>query len=445
MDSKTDQPNIWAAAADILSGAAAVLDAATNPGVALLVRLGFLQDGAADASGHRVKLLRFAARMADVFEIAAPDAPGLVFVAGMTRPSLHRSRPLRDETLSAGGRGIRFGDAFVACVGEAIERVAQYQAEDDRLERRSVAAGLAGYSSGSAEAMLELLEDRAGAPDAEIDWLPAQNLARGGAVLAPADLCLFRPAAPAVLSTNPSIGCASGATCEDAILSGLLELIERDAAALWWHAGRPARAIAMETLEQAGVLALLQNLRQGRTTRRSWFLDITSDLGVPCVAAVSFLAEGGGFAHGIAARPTLGAAAAVAMYEMCQMEVAYHLIALKLATSGEEKLSPADRRHRQRFASIDPDRHPFLLPRLGPSLSPLADQPADDLRALAQGLETKGFECFAVDLTRPEIGVPVFKVLVPGLQPLPSDVRSKRLQQAASLVENPCQTDVPLF
>ena len=46
---------------------------------------------------------------------------------------------------------------------------------------------------------------------------------------------------------------------------------------------------------------LLTQLRQNASARRSWLLDITTDIGVPCVAAVSCAADGFGLALGLAA------------------------------------------------------------------------------------------------------------------------------------------------
>ena len=60
---------------------------------------------------------------------------------------------------------------------------------------------------------------------------------------------------------------------------------------------------------------LLAQLRQGASARRSWLLDITTEIGVPCVAAVSCMADGFGFAFGLAARPTLEAAARSAVWK----------------------------------------------------------------------------------------------------------------------------------
>jgi ribosomal protein S12 methylthiotransferase accessory factor YcaO len=76
--------------------------------------------------------------------------------------------------------------------------------------------------------------------DAGLSWYRATRITDGNEVLLPADLCLRRPTAqqeirpPFALST----GSAAGTSWDEAALHGLLELIERDAAGLWWRGGR---------------------------------------------------------------------------------------------------------------------------------------------------------------------------------------------------------------
>jgi ribosomal protein S12 methylthiotransferase accessory factor len=441
--------NMWIAAADVLAGADVNSDVDVQAGLGLLDKLGFSPVDAVNSADHNARLafLRFAGRMSDVFEIAAPDAPGLRFVGGMTRPSLHLRQPLLDRPLSAGGRGRTFADAFMSCIGEAIERTSQYQTEADSLTSCSLDAGLGGLHSQTAEAIREMLEGRQASSDHGLEWVMARIFPTGPECMLPADLCLVRPddAGRGRESLTLSLGCSAGASPEQALLSGLLEVLERDAATLWWLAVTPARAVSMEALDEGGVLELVRDMRRASMSRKCWFLDITTDLGIPCVVSLSFQAEGGGFAHGVAARPTLGEAAAAAFLEMCQMEVAYHLLALKLASGGEEKLSPADRRHRQRFASVDPDRHPILLPGLGARAPFETPSRIDFLEKTVARLNERGLQCLAVDLTRPEIGVPVFKVFVPGLQPMPSGVPAERLAQATRRSSSLQPMDIPLF
>src|SRR5437899_2323141 len=123
---------------------------------------------------------------------------------------------------------------------------------------------------------------------AGLSWHRATRLSDRGEVWLPADLCLRRP--PALQEFAPpfplSTGSAAGTSWEGAALHGLLELIERDAASLWWHGGRPGRAVPSDV--DASTQALLAELRSGAAAaRRSWLLDITTDTGIPAVTALS--------------------------------------------------------------------------------------------------------------------------------------------------------------
>src|SRR4029077_8814669 len=120
----------------------------------------------------------------------------------------------------------------------------------------------------------------------------------------------------------------------DAALHGLLELVERDAVALWWRGGCPARIVP-----DASGSATLEHLRGGPTRRRSWLLDITSDVGVPVVVAASCNDDGFGLCCVFAARMTRAQAADAAVREMAQMELAYHLSNMKRQTRGDASLS----------------------------------------------------------------------------------------------------------
>ena len=82
-----------------------------------------------------------------------------------------------------------------------------------------------------------------------------------------------------------STGSAAGQSWDAAALHGLLELIERDAASLWWQGGSRGKSIPPGDEAEIMAETLLAQLRQGASARRSWLLDITTDIGVPCVAA----------------------------------------------------------------------------------------------------------------------------------------------------------------
>jgi ribosomal protein S12 methylthiotransferase accessory factor len=264
-----------------------------------------------------------------------------------------------------------------------------------------------------------------------LSWYPARRLADGGEVLLPADLCLRRPEAERdfVVPFPLSIGSAAGTSLDGALLHGLLELIERDAASLWWSGGRLPCAIDARA---TGIDALLQKLRRpGLAHRRSWLLDITTDIGVPTVAAVSCGPDGYGFALGLAARMTLASAARSAMLEMCQLELAYAVIEAKRRERGEAGLNVKDRLHLERATRINADECLLLRPSAAEAehIAIDASEPRAAREAIVRRLELFGVETFFIDLTRPRFAVPVARVIAPALAIEPSEIVTARLAE----------------
>ena len=102
-------------------------------------------------------------------------------------------------------------------------------------------------------------------PERALSWYRATRLTDGCEVWLPADICLRRP--PAQRDFTPpfplSIGSAAGPSRDAAALHGLLELIERDAASLWWRGGQLARSIPPQHEAGIAVEGLLRQLRHG--------------------------------------------------------------------------------------------------------------------------------------------------------------------------------------
>ena len=160
-------------------------------------------------------------------------------------------------------------------------------------------------------------------------------------------------------------------------------------------------------------------------------LDITTDVGVPSVAAVSCRADGSGFAFGLAARPRLEAAVRSAITEMCQLELADSVVATKRSERGDGALNTQDRTHLRR-AMINADQCILLQPvaERATHLSIHATEAGDIFGLIVQRLEKLGIETFCLDLTRRFFGVPVVRVIAPGLQLEPSEIVTARLRDA---------------
>jgi ribosomal protein S12 methylthiotransferase accessory factor len=258
-------------------------------------------------------------------------------------------------------------------------------------------------------------------PDAEIDWTPAWSLTRGEPRYLPTAFCYFNGPQPegAPFCIGDSNGCAAGNTLEEAILQGFLELVERDAVALWWYncLRRPAVDLASfgdQYLERLGAYL-------AKHGREMWALDLTTDLGIPIFAAISRDVEGPeerimpGFGAHLDPRTAL----LRAVTEMNQM--------LSQIPGRGEPLEPGD-------AVDDPEtlhwlrtatraNQPYLLPdptavpRPAASFEQLATEDLAEDVARCQGLvEARGMEMIVLDQTRPETGLPVVKVIVPGLR-----------------------------
>jgi ribosomal protein S12 methylthiotransferase accessory factor len=424
---------LFARAADCLAGSQ---DAAAPDDVAtLLRRLEYAPDpGALEARANRVALLRATARFTRVFQLEAPESPGLVFLGAEMDPGLVASEHRGAALVGVGGMGLTLGSAFESCAGEGVELLSQFEAGHEPLVASS-AVEMLQAAQGEARCFLESLLPRARfAADTPLDGLVAAGLEHGGTLLLPAEICLRRSPARARM-TPPfllSTGCAAGRTKADAILHGLCELIERDAAGLWWRGGMRGRPLALEDAALGEAAALLAALRRGSGSRRTWLLDITTDLGVPAVAAVSARADGKGFACGLGARPTLAAAARGAVMELCQIELAQAVVAAKRTEGGEDRLNPRDRAHVARATLIDTDKCRLLHPQGAPARrETCAAQDAErQIHWLAERLAAAGIGAFVIDLTRPMFAIPVVRVIAPGLQIEPSQLESARLRRA---------------
>ncbi len=246
------------------------------------------------------------------------------------------------------------------------------------------------------------------------------------------------PAAPArgplaIPGAALSTGCAAGASFDAAAARALLEVVERDAVALWWIGGRRARPLAGESAAMAEAVRVLGVLREGSAERASWLLDVTTDLGIPCVVALSVDATSG---HGSRLRICRPAAAwrrlrGPQVLEMCQMELALLVALAKREERGEAALSEVDRGHLDRATRIAADRCALIDPLGAPRHSsvPPCNSTREELEALLARLTHHGIEAALVDLTRPDLRIPAACAIAPQLQLLPCSMRTARLQQ----------------
>ncbi|MFI9245600.1 TOMM precursor leader peptide-binding protein [Streptomyces sp. NPDC053086] len=337
----------------------------------------------------------------------------------------------------SGGKGLTSEEARVSALCEAVERYSGTRHGDEPVVRDSLRAlGEAAVHPDTVRLYdARQLRDRAawnaarspfqyvGRPfdeEAVLDWTPVWSLTAGRQRLLPTSLLYFDadPAAPLRADSN---GNAAGSSREDAFVQGFLELVERDAVALWWYNRTLAPALDLDAFAASGD-DWIEPLRAGYRSvgREVWALDLTSDFGIPVVAALSRRTDGAAedvlFGFGAHLDPRI--AVRRALTEMGQLLPA--VIDSRPDGSGYRVDDPQALSW-WRTATVADQPHLLPAPNRRPTVpgdhvhTPRADL-ADDVAALTALARERGLEVLVLDQTRPDIGLPVVKVVIPGMR-----------------------------
>jgi ribosomal protein S12 methylthiotransferase accessory factor len=258
-------------------------------------------------------------------------------------------------------------------------------------------------------------------PEATIDWTPIWSLTRNRPCYLPTSYCYFQCPYPLeqAYCASCSNGNAAGNTLEEAILQGFLELVERDSVALWWYNRARRPGVDLDSFEDPYLGRLRAFLK--KRGRDLWALDLTADLNIPAYVALSRRTDGPEeqilFGLGAHLDPRLALLRAVT--EMNQM------LSTVLREPHEdvpvEKLF-TDRETVAWLKTATLANQPYLVPVDGPPRTaaahprPGTDDLREDVLACQALVEGQGMEMLVLDQTRPDIGLPVVKVFVPGLR-----------------------------
>jgi ribosomal protein S12 methylthiotransferase accessory factor len=255
-------------------------------------------------------------------------------------------------------------------------------------------------------------------PETHVEWSPVWSLTRHEVRYLPSAFCYYDYPQPEkrTYCLACSNGCAAGNTLTEAILQGFLELVERDAVALWWYNRVRRPGVDLDSFDDPYLPRLRGFLREHG--REFWVIDLTSDLEIPVFAALTRRIDGGpeqimpGF--GAHLEPTIALLRAVT--EMTQM-----LSSPLLNGKGCEH-EPIDPDTAHWLETATTANQPYLLPAEGSNRTAASyprmwsDDIADDVSVCQSRVERAGLEMLILDQTRPEIGLPVAKVIVPGLR-----------------------------
>jgi ribosomal protein S12 methylthiotransferase accessory factor len=343
-----------------------------------------------------------------------------------------RENRLIGSAESAAGKGVSEIQAKVSCLAEAVERYSVgWQGWEPR--RRAVLADLGAAAvhpndvTRYSERQYATREtwNRANAwfqwvgmpfaPERAVDWTAMWSLSHERVRWVPTQLCYYnyRGEPDHEFYRAESNGCASGSTLEEAILQGFMELVERDSCALWWYnrARRPAVDLAgFDDPFFRRAETFLKN--RGRTL---WALDLTSDLGIPVVVALTHDDAGGKIICGLGAHLSVRVAASRAVAELNQMMALENVDQRKFSGVDDEALA-----WWMKNATVE--NQPYVTPGPGrpltardyPSLE--SDDLLADVRWCVDAVGRAGLEMLVLDVTRAEVGFPTVRVTVPGLR-----------------------------
>jgi ribosomal protein S12 methylthiotransferase accessory factor len=257
---------------------------------------------------------------------------------------------------------------------------------------------------------------------ARIEWTRVWSLTHRAHRSLPTEYCYYDY--PAADNERYTVACsngnAAGSTIEEAILHGVLEVVERDSAALWWY-NRICRPPLDLTAFDEPYLAKAERFLASRH-RDLWTLDLTSDLGIPACAALSRRTDGGEehILIGLGAHLDAKTALVRAVTELIQLLT----WVIPSSPQVEENLAAIDDPHttawlktatvaNQPYLAADPGaRRPGVLDYTASRSTDLKD----DVLLCCRLLARHGMEVLVLDQTRPDIGLPVVKVIVPGLR-----------------------------
>lgn len=337
---------------------------------------------------------------------------------------------LRDES---GGKGTTAVDAEAGALCEALERYCgRFQGDEERVRGSLRSLGEQAihpntcmlfdqrqYATraewNTAHSPFQYVCDPVD-EHAEIDWTPVWSLTEQRHRLLPTGMLYY--GAPRGRGGRcvraDSNGNAAGSSIEDAVLQAMLELVERDAVALWWYNRTLAPGVDLNTFNDPWIDGLTELYAE--LGREVWVLDVTSDLLIPAMVAVSRRTNSPreDITFGFGAHLDPRVALRRALTELNQLMPA-------LLDADPDTSDDSDAVRWWRHASIadqayvTPNPNVLLRALTDFNYTPRQDL-FEDIYAIKTSLEALGMELLVLDQTRPDIELPVVKVIAPGMR-----------------------------
>ena len=317
------------------------------------------------------------------------------------------------------GKGLLLSDALASATMEAVELF-----HGEHLREQAIVASYRQLSAATrAVSPASLCGTGLPLPEqTEIAWLEGYDLLGGESCWVPWEVVHTDYTLPTSHSGEHFLsgtnGLASGNHLAEAISAAICELVERDAVALW-HA-RDIRTRSRCRLDLASVTdedcrSLFDLFDKAGITPRVW--NVTSDIGIPAfICDIPAPTEDPSAAlrrfRGAGCHPSRAVALARAMTEAAQTRLTY--IAGIRDDLQDYSESPRDKLG---AALLDAMSEAAPAGAFEDIPNHETDDVLADVRWELEYLRVVGVKAaVAVDLTRPEFGIPVVRMIVPGLE-----------------------------
>jgi len=356
-------------------------------------------------------------------------------------PVVMVTRPNARSLSVTQGKGLDLASARASGVMEAVEAwhaervrlpLSLGSHEELRLRRRVVDVGMLPRGSRSTFR-----------PSRRLLWVEGQEIASGEPTLVPFEMVHLDYRLPLPEGSGAfvmsSSGLASGNHRLEAVVHGICELIEHDATALFVAGGETSRRrVELASVGDAGCRAVIDAFGRAGVLVGVW--ETTTDVGVPAFLCTigdrdPDPAQPTPLASGMGCHPAREIALSRALTEAAQSR-------LTRITGARDDVGPAGHDREAILAAL---RRFAAELDAGPASRAFDDAPTfdgasldADVAWLLERLRAAGIaEVVAVDLTHEEIGIPVVRVVIPGLEhppDAPGDVpgpRARRAREAA--------------
>lgn len=248
--------------------------------------------------------------------------------------------------------------------------------------------------------------------DEPIHWVDCWSLTQQETVSLPATFCFAgTPFPDEEYGKWSSNGCATGHTLEEAILQGLLELIERDAVSIWWYNKIEHPPADLKMIPREGYQRLARIIG---SENDFWVLDITNDIGVPVMAAVALNKETQEVCFGFGCHLDEHVAISRALTELIQL----------LPIAGEKK-SVFDFSAIEKGSYLQPNHERQKVNRRVKYKLDIKD----NIEQLTTTLEQSKLETLILNYSRADVFLYTVKAIVPGLCHIWPQLASERLYQ----------------